>query len=123
MELTEIVAALVLIGLSAHIVVQHRRGVRHKRRESALRHLGDLSRHIEVPEESRPANEPAGQAFDASRSFVPVGLRLEQARRVIREARGDNNDSPVNGPIATSDPASERGLPSAGATQPPLQTP
>ncbi|HTE84294.1 MAG TPA: hypothetical protein VK821_06150, partial [Dehalococcoidia bacterium] len=40
-----------------------------------------------------PANEPA--LHTAEYYFVPVGLRLEQARRVIREAGDDNEVSPV----------------------------
>jgi hypothetical protein len=83
----EIVTALVLIGLSSHIAIQHRHGVKQERRESAQRRLGGLSRHNEVP---------AGYASDYSRYYVPVGLRLEQARRVIREARvNDNEDIPL----------------------------
>ena len=87
MELTEIVTALVLVGLSSHLAIQHRRGLRQERRDAALRHLGELSRHMEVFNESRPANDPSAHAFDFSHYYVPVGLRIEQARRVIHKTR------------------------------------
>src|SRR5690349_16317606 len=89
-EVAEVVAAALLVGIGSHIVFHTAPHYLHRadrdRREQALRRLDNLTREIAVLKDPE-TDAPAWQASDFSRFFVPAGLRLEQARRVIREAR------------------------------------
>jgi hypothetical protein len=106
-EVAELLAAVLLVSLGSHLVFhaapQHWHRAQRERREQALRRLDNLTRQISElkqpvgSELEQPVDEtPAWQSSDYSRFFVPSGLRLEQARRVIREAR-DSNDQDFAG--------------------------
>jgi hypothetical protein len=90
MEVAEVLAAVLLVSLGSHIVFhaapQRWHRADRERRDRALRRLDNLTRQIEILKQPDP-EPPAWQAADYSRYFIPSGLRLEQARRVIREAR------------------------------------
>src|SRR6476646_7252716 len=86
MDVAEFVAAALLVGIGSHIVFhtapQYWHRSARERREQALRRLDNLTREIAVLKEPE-ADNAVWQSADYSRFFVPQGLRLEQARRVI----------------------------------------
>jgi hypothetical protein len=87
----ELAGAVLVLTLGSHLAVRSapgrfQRAERH-RREQALRRLNDVVRNAKPLEAPRPLAPGTWQAADFSRYFVPVGLRLDQARRVVREAR------------------------------------
>jgi hypothetical protein len=91
MEATKIIAVLVLLSLSTHSVMQT---VMLQRPNAEREKLGRLTRHVgQLNEARRQAGAQSWHAADFSRYFVPAGLRLDQARRAIREARNSEEDS------------------------------
>jgi len=90
MEMAEFAGAVIMLSLGSHFAVRaaptHWQRGQRERRERALRRLADVVREAEPPQ-PRPLTTGTWQAAEFSRYFVPVGLRLDQARRVIREAK------------------------------------
>jgi hypothetical protein len=79
------------LGVGSHIAFrtapQHWRREQRERRELALRRLTDLTRQAETVRDVQQAETSTWQASNYRHYSVPVGLRLDAARRVIREAR------------------------------------
>jgi len=90
MEMAEFAGAVIMLSLGSHLAVRtaptHWQRGQRERRERALRRLADVVREAE-PTQQKPLASGTWQAAEFSRYFVPVGLRLDQARRVIREAQ------------------------------------
>jgi hypothetical protein len=90
MEMAEFAGAVIMFSLGSHLAVRaaptHWQRGQRERRERALRRLADVVREAEPPA-PKPLASGTWQAAEFSRYFVPVGLRLDQARRVIREAQ------------------------------------
>jgi hypothetical protein len=90
MEMAEFAGAVIMFSLGSHLAVRaapaHWQRGQRERRERALRRLADVVREAE-PAQQKPLASGTWQAAEFSRYFVPVGLRLDQARRVIREAQ------------------------------------
>ena len=91
MEIAELAGAVLLFSLGSHLAVRtapaHFQRAERQRREQTLRRLSEVVRNAQPAEPARPLADGTWQAADFSRYFIPVGLRLDQARRVIREAR------------------------------------
>jgi hypothetical protein len=97
MEVAEFLAAVVLTNFGSHLIFHAvpyywRRAAR-SRRELGLRRLDELALKSHALERS-PDLGPAGwQASAYRRYYVPVGLRLTDARRIVRRA----HDPPAKG--------------------------
>jgi hypothetical protein len=89
MELAELLAAAVLGALASQAASRgaHRywRRADRARREEALRHLDEVTRQLQALK--HPPRSAGGRWQSAAyrRYFVPAGLHLEQARRILRE--------------------------------------
>ncbi|HET9320915.1 MAG TPA: hypothetical protein VFO27_14105 [Bryobacteraceae bacterium] len=69
-----------------HLGACHLRRAGERRRAAALRHLDDITRQVQGLK--RPDHlTQKWQASSYRRYYVPAGLHLEQARRVLREAQ------------------------------------
>ena len=90
MEMVEFAGAVIMFSLGSHLAVRaapaHWQRGQRERRERALRRLADVVREAEPPA-PKPLSSRTWHSAEYSRYFVPVGLRLDQARRVIREAQ------------------------------------
>jgi hypothetical protein len=87
----ELAGAVLILSLGSHLAVRSAPRRFHRaerlRREEALRRLSDVVRRAQPTESPPPLAAGTWQAADFSRYFVPVGLRLGEARRIISEAR------------------------------------
>jgi hypothetical protein len=62
---------------------------RRARRQDALRHLDEITRRIPTVQSPSQAASTRWRAAPYQRYFVPAGLHLEQARRILRERRSN----------------------------------
>jgi hypothetical protein len=88
MQILGLVTAVILAGIYVHLIF--RVAPQRKRQETARRRLNGLRREAERPDGSITRTATTWRAPELRRYYVPTGLRLEQARRTIRQARENN---------------------------------
>lgn len=91
MEVAELAGAVLIFSLGSHLAVRsapsHWQRAERERRQRMLDRLAEVARNAERPRPLAPLQPGVWQAAEYSRYFVPMGLRLDQARRVVREGR------------------------------------
>jgi hypothetical protein len=89
MEVREILAAAALGALASQVASRgaerYWRRAQRTRREDALRRLEDVTRQLQALQRPRQSPGTRWRAAKYGRYFVPAGLHLEQARRIVRE--------------------------------------
>ena len=91
MELQDLFAAGLLIGLAAHLglrVAPSQREIeRYELRQRALRRMAEVAERSGAQRTAPPDTAADAPAVDISRFALPIGLRLDRARQVIEAAR------------------------------------
>lgn len=91
MEVAKFAGAVLIFTLGSHLALRTAPApwnrAKRERREQTLRRLADVVRSAQPPQPLVRLEPNTWHAADFSRYFVPMGLRLDQARRVVREAR------------------------------------
>lgn len=91
MGLAELFAVVVVGGLvsnaMSHTIAHYWRRAGRQRREAALRHLDEVAMQVHGFKRPPASTAPKWESAAYRRYYIPAGLHLEQARRVMREAR------------------------------------